>query len=292
MAEGRGKTRRVLKTNIFNMPAYVINMKERGDRWKRFTSQPVIAQMKRLKRSIAVNGKKLKYKTDKRISLRTRLNIFRCYRRSHYEIATLGAIGCSLSHIDAWKKFLRSGATMCCIFEDDAMLTESALEKVNELIPTLPSKWGVWILGSILDNRVYAPLEKKPWNHIYHFTASHAYIITRAAAKAFLNEAFPIETHIDHFMCTASIIRDFPIISHPDVFIEYYRNVITKNTTYDSNTSQFKKNGCPSCNVPDDMSQIYKGHSTRRADGMKVQGLVDGTQSNKIRKLRRTRRKR
>jgi GR25 family glycosyltransferase involved in LPS biosynthesis len=291
MAEGRGKTRKVSKGNIFNMPAYVINMKERADRWKRFVSQPVVAHMKRLKRSIAINGKKMNYKSDRRISLRTRLNIKRCYRRSHYEIATLGAVGCSLSHIDVWKKFLRSGAKLCYVIEDDAILTESALDTINKLMPSLPNKWGVWLLGSYHPNKVYQPIEKKPWNRIYGFTASHSYIITREAAKVFLKEALPIEMHIDHFMCTVSIVRDIPIIEHPDVQIEFFRQVSTPRTA-DSNTSQHKKKGCLTCKIPDDASQIYRGHSRRGSNGMKVGGLIKGMQSNKIRKLRSTRRKR
>jgi len=92
----RGKTR---SKDIHDFPVYVINLKEREDRWKRFKSQPQSATFRNLRRFFAINGKKLDYKRDKRVSLRTKLNITRNYRRSHYEIATLGAVGASLSQI-------------------------------------------------------------------------------------------------------------------------------------------------------------------------------------------------
>ena len=39
----------------------------------------------------------------------TKLRIYRNYRRSHYEIATLGAVGATLSHARVWDPFLKSG---------------------------------------------------------------------------------------------------------------------------------------------------------------------------------------
>ena len=100
----RGRTRR--KRDIFSLPTYVINLNERKDRWKRFLSQPAVTTFSRLRRFPAVNGKRLNYRKDKRISVHTRLNITRNYRRSHYEIATLGAVGSSMSHVGVWRKFV------------------------------------------------------------------------------------------------------------------------------------------------------------------------------------------
>ena len=126
---GRGATRRKRRIDIFNVPPYVINLKERKARGRRFTEQPATGLLKRLRPSVGVNGKRLNYIKDRRISVRTRLNIFRNYRRSHYEIATLGAVGCSLSHIEVWKNFLASGSTVALIMEDDAIITESILNE-------------------------------------------------------------------------------------------------------------------------------------------------------------------
>jgi len=276
----RGKTRR---KGIFTVPTYVLNMKERPDRWKRYTDQPAVHTLKNLKRSLAVNGKKLRYKTDKRISVRTRLNIFRNYRRSHYEIATLGAVGCSLSHIDAWKKFLKTSANVGLFMEDDAIVTETVLENINKLMGTLPAGWGMWLLGWYKPNLIYETAEK-PWNRVYGFTASHSYLLTREAARKFLEDALPIETHIDHYMTSAAVLKDILIVQHPDIHVEFFRKERGPRTV-DSNTSQHKRSGCPTCSEPDDYSQIYRSHTRKTTRGMKVRGLIDGEQSKHILKL-------
>ena len=285
----RGKTRK-RALDIFNIPTYVINMKERSDRWKRFTDQPAVHTLKRLKRSIAVNGKKLDPLNDNRISVRTRLNIFRNYRRSHHEIATLGAVGSSLSHIDIWKKFLKSSAKYCLVMEDDAIITEQALITVNDLIPKLPANWGVWLLGYYKPNLVYEAMPQTPWNRVYNFTACHAYLLTRPAARILLADANPVESHIDHYMGNISILKNNLIVQHPAVHIEFFKKERVKKsatTTIDSNTSQHKKNGCPTCNVHDDYSQIYVSPKRSRKRGMKVKGLVRGAQSKGILTLKR-----
>jgi len=288
----RGKTRRKAQIDIFNIPTYVVSMKEREDRWKRFTDQPAVGMLKRIKRSMAVNGKKLDPLNDRRISVRTRLNIFRNYRRSHHEIATMGAVGCSLSHIEIWKKFLKSGANYCLVMEDDAILTETILNSINELIPSLPREWGIWLLGCYKPNLVHEAMDSKPWNRIYNFTASHAYLMTRAAAKICLDDATPIESHIDHYMSNISILKNNLIVQRPDIHIEFFKKERVEKsptTTVDSNTSQHKKNGCPVCKVPDDFSQIYVSPTrrNRHGHGMKVEGLVRGDQSKGILTLKR-----
>ena len=283
----RAKTR---KRKIFNVPTYVINMKERVDRWKRFTQQPVIHKLKHLKQFSAVNGKKLDYMKDRRISVRTRLNIFRNYRRSHHEIATLGAVGASLSHIGVWKKFLASGAKTCFIFEDDAILTESIFDDIDRLFRKLPADWGVWILGYYKENLIYEPYHVKPWNQVHKYTAAHAYLITREAAKKLLADALPIESHIDHYIGDAGIVNKLLVLEHPDINIEYFQREKVLNsatTTIDSNTSQHKKDGCPTCKIPDDVSQIYRAPSKPTKNGLRVRGLVHDEQDKEILTLKR-----
>ena len=277
----RGRTR---KRDIFSTPAYVINMKERSDRWKRFLSQPVTSSFKHLHRFNATNGKALNYRRDKRISIRTKLNITRNYRRSHYEIATLGAVGSSLSHIAVWKRFVASGAPVCLVLEDDAILTDSQLRLVNEL--TLPKGWGIWILGCYLPNLIVKPLQDG-WGRVYNFTAAHAYLLTRAAALKLLEEPHPIETHIEYYMTGTSYLKDIQIVHNDNVHVEFFRNPEGPRTA-DSNTSQHKKSGCPTCNVQDDYKQLYRGFTRRSKRGMKIMGMVEAPQPKKILNFKNT----
>lgn len=279
---GGNKTRK--RRDIFSIPTYVINLKERPDRWKRFMSQPVTSFFKRLKHFYAINGKKLNYRRDKRISIRTKLNITRNYRRSHYEIATLGAVGSSLSHIEIWKRFVASGESRCIVLEDDAILTDSQMRIINDITP--PNDCGIWILGCYLPNLIVQPL-KKPWNRVYNFTAAHAYMITRAAALKLLEEPFPIETHIEYYMTGIALLKDIKILHNDNVHIEFFRRADGPRTT-DSNTSQHKKTGCQTCYIPDDYSQLYKGFTRKTKRGIKIMGIIEAPQASTILTLKRS----
>lgn len=271
----RGKTR---KRDIFSLPTYVINLKERPDRWERFTAQPAVASFKDLHRFSAFNGKKLNYRHDKRLSVRTRLNITRNYRRSHYEIATLGAVGSTMSHIGAWKKLVASGAQQALVLEDDVILIDSEIQAAAAAKP--PPGWGIWILGCYLPNLIEQPL-KGDWTRIYNFTAAHAYIITRKAALKLLEQPFPIETHIEYYMTGTSILYDIPILRNKRIHMEFFRKLDGPRTP-ESNTSQHRKNGCPTCQIPDDYKQIYRGYTRKTKKGIRVKGLVESQQSNEI----------
>ena len=266
---------------ITKLPVYVVNLKEREDRWRRFESQPVTSLFSNLHRFNAVNGKKLKYKRDKRISMRTRLNITRNYRRSHHEIATLGAIGSSLSHIGIWKKFVATGKPVCVVFEDDVILTNNQLQNIDKHMENLPTSWGVWILGCYMPNLIIEPISHKPWCKVHNFTGAHAYMITREAAKTMLEEPFPIEAHIEHYMTTVGILKDIHIVHNDNVHLEFFRKPDSPRTS-DSNTSQHKKNGCATCDVKDDYKQLYRGFSRKTRKGMQIMGVVDGEQSKDV----------
>lgn len=274
----RGKTRR---KDIHNFPTYVINLKEREDRWKRFKSQPQSASFKRLHRFLAVNGKKLNYRRDKRVSLRAKLNITRNYRRSHYEIATLGAVGASLSHIGIWKKFVDSGEPVCIVFEDDVILTDNQLKDIQRMYSEAPHGWGVWLLGCYLPNLIIKPLKGGKWNQVYNFTAAHAYMLTRAAALTLLEQPYPVETHVEYYMTGVSILTNMLIVNTPDIQLEFFHRNHDPRTV-DSNTSQHKKTGCPVCKVPDDYKQIYRGYTRKTKRGTNILGVVRGEQPKRL----------
>jgi GR25 family glycosyltransferase involved in LPS biosynthesis len=274
----RGKTR---SRDIHDFPVYVINLKEREDRWKRFKSQPQSATFRNLRRFFAINGKKLDYKRDKRVSLRTKLNITRNYRRSHYEIATLGAVGASLSHISIWKQFLESGQPVCMVFEDDVILTDNQIKDIQRLYNECPSGWGVWLLGCYLPNLIIKPMKGGKWNRVYNFTAAHAYMLTRDAAKALLEQPYPVETHVEYYMTGVSILTDMLIVNTPDVQLEFFHRNHDPRTP-ESNTSQHKKTGCPVCKIPDDYSQLYRGYTRKTKRGTNILGIVRGEQPKKI----------
>ena len=276
----RSITRKKGRT-LYNLPTYVINMNERPDRWERFKNHEVFTSFRNLQRFPAVNGKRLNYRKDRRISLKTRMNISRNYRRSHYEIATLGAIGASMSHVGVWKKFLDSGAPMCLVLEDDVILSELQIHAVNELLPKLPTNCGIWILGCYLPNLIIEPIGSSKWSRVHKYTAAHAYVLTREAAKKLLEEPYPIEMHIEYYIIAAAQLKGVEVLHYADVHFEFFRKERGPRTR-DSNTSQHKKSGCPSCDHPDDYSQLYKGLTRKTKHGIKIAGVIEGEQPKHI----------
>lgn len=230
--------------DIFKTPIYVINLKERADRWQNFMTQDPAVKALHIKRLDAQNGKKLDYLKDTRIAPYTRLNIMRNDRRTHREVASLGAVGASISHTNAWRKLVASGAPYAVIMEDDARFTMEQLQKINEIAKTIPDTAKVWLFGLFKPNMEHEPLPNgSSWSRVMKFTAVHAYVITRDAAQVFLEQVYPIDMHIDHYMSTMSVLYDIPMLLHKDVFLPF-GGVLkpgSKTTMLESNTSQHTK---------------------------------------------------
>jgi glycosyl transferase family 25 len=262
--------------DIFHTPVYVINLKQRKDRWKLFLHQDPGVRMLQLRRINAANGKALDYLKDPRISPYTRLNIMRNDRRTHHEIATLGAVGCSISHASIWKRIVESGAPYAVVMEDDARFTTEQLQQINTLAKTIPTDAGIWLFGAFKPNMVYDPLpNNSPWSRVYQFTASHAYVITRDAAKQLLAQVFPVEMHIDHYMSTMTVLYDIPMLIHKDLHIGFGGIMEASHAAraLESNTSQHKKDGCSACHVPDHLSRFYNRVGPRTRKGRIVHGI-------------------
>lgn len=296
-AHPRGGTRKHTKRSplatfdIFKTPAYVINLKERPDRWKLFMEQGPAPKALQIHRFQACNGKKLDPLKDKRISTYTRLNIMRNDRRTHREVASLGAVGASVSHASLWRKIVDSGVPYAVVFEDDARFDLDQLQLINELAPTLPSEAEVWLFGVYKPNLIHDPYPNSKWSRVYHYTAAHAYVITRAAAQKFLEQVYPVEMHLDHYMSVMSVLYDIPMVLHKDLHVGFggLLKWNSKTTAVESNTSQHQKDGCSACHVPDHLSRFYKRVGPKTRAGRIVHGLVLNEPDRKVLNYRNTR---
>jgi GR25 family glycosyltransferase involved in LPS biosynthesis len=222
---------------------YYINLDQRPDRKKMFEGQLALAAMPEIERIPAVHGLSVDIKNDKRIGMNARVQVVTEYRRSHYEIHSRGAIGSSLSHLKAWQAFLKSGAKYALIMEDDAQLPANFAMMVRDCAKDLPLKWDAWILGWS-----HTPVDTKdgvsPFKRILHFIGAHCYIITRKAAQTFVDEFFPIETHIEHFMNNVAFLKGLVIVRDIRLHLPQVDRVL--------NISDVRKpEGCPTCNIDD-----------------------------------------
>jgi GR25 family glycosyltransferase involved in LPS biosynthesis len=284
MPPTKGTTGQLKGFDIFNTPVHVINLKERPDRWEHFLVKNAPAvDLLDLHRFNAINGKRVDFLKDPRISPQTRLNIMRNDRRSHREIATLGAIGASLSHSAVWRKLVDSGDPFWVIMEDDARFDVETLRRINEVAVTIPADAGVWLLGLYKPNHIREPLGSA-WSRVHQFTALHAYVITRAAAIKFLEQMFPIESHVDHYMSAMSVLYDIPLVEHAAVHIPFGGVVqkTNKSRAVESNTSQHKKDGCSACHVPDLLYKYFDHVGPKTKRGQVVHGLKRGAPDRRI----------
>lgn len=232
--------------DLTDVKAYFINLPSRPDRRKLFENQEALRVMPPVKHVSGVQGNKLNVYSDKRIGLNTRVQVITEYRRSHYEIHSYGALGASLSHLAAWKEFLKSDSPYALIMEDDAELPPTFPLMVKDCMKDLPDSWDIWLLGWN-----HSPKDKTlktgaitPFREVLQFAGAHCYIVKRDVAKKLVEEALPVETHVEYYMSNVALIHGLKIIRHLDLCI--------KQMDRKKNISDVRKpKGCPVCVVDD-----------------------------------------
>lgn len=223
---------------------YYINLDQRKDRKKQFEAQEALKTMPPVERVAGIHGLTVDIKKDKRVGVNTRVHVITEYRRSHYEIHSRGAIGASLSHFKVWQTFLKSGAKYALVLEDDVNLPSTFPMMVKDCAKSLPAKWDVWILGWNHTPVDTGKKETSPFRRILHFVGAHCYIISREAAKIFVDEMFPIETHIEHYMSNIAFLRGLSIVRDIRLHLPQVDRIL--------NISDVRKpEGCPACHLDD-----------------------------------------
>jgi GR25 family glycosyltransferase involved in LPS biosynthesis len=223
---------------------YYINLDQRKDRKEQFEAQEALATMPPVERVPGIHGLSVDIKKDKRVGVNTRVQVITEYRRSHYEIHSRGAIGASLSHLKVWQEFLKSKAKYALVLEDDVKLPPTFSVMVRDCAKDLPANWDVWILGWN-----HTPVDtgkngRSPFRRILHFVGAHCYIITRHAAKAFVDEVLPIETHVEHYMNNVAFLKGLSIVRDIRLHLPQMDRIL--------NISDVRKpEGCPACHLDD-----------------------------------------
>lgn len=242
------------KSNLFQV--YCINLKERPDRWERFIKQPGVVRLSQtfpFERFEGINGKLLDIKNDSRVSLRTKRNILYQKRRDHEDLDTPGGVGCYLSHYSCWKKFLETDKERVLILEDDAEIPDDFLEQLMTAMEDLNQedikRPDIWMLAKPFGPTLTKALElgsptySKNWSYDVMAPLT-GYILTRQGAKALIDNAFPIDGHVDHFMRRCSQMGMVVLAVHKNIQLKQVR--LKKG---DSDIQQ--KPSCEVCNLPD-----------------------------------------
>ncbi len=224
-----------------SLPVICINLDRRPDRWKQFNSQPGL-QGVTVERYPAIDGQTISFLTDARISPETRLRIESKSRRSHSEINTSGAIGCSLSHYFIWSK-LQSPFTLIC--EDDTQLPPGFLRKVESLLATIPETVDLWILGwRAAGSQVNGRTLEGSWQHPPPFWGTNCYVIRKTAVPKLTAEFFPIESHLDRYFQVQDKLGHIQLAIYKGLQVPVF-----------GSGTDIQLHACTLCNLPDDLRE-------------------------------------
>lgn len=181
--------------------AYIINLDRSKDRYS-YVAPQVERLGYRVERVSGVDGSKLsenelKEKTD-----------FESYKMFLGHYPKRGTIGCSLSHLKAWKIFLDSNAEFAIIFEDDVSFDPNELKKTIEILKNNSALWDVVTFeishrGMPLTLKRFDETNNNLSIYLTEVTHAGAYLIKRDVARKMIEKFLPIKMPIDYYFTRA-----------------------------------------------------------------------------------------
>lgn len=143
-----------------------------------------------------------------------------------------GMIGCHASHALCWSAMMQHDLANALILEDDARLTDDAMQLLPLALADLPDDWDVVFLGCFAcdnPNIVERMLDKNPRqggtvgpNLIIPdmVLGTHAYAVSNKGAKKLLELLLPIRYHVDWMINShkqqLAIYSVYPSIAYQD----------------------------------------------------------------------------
>jgi glycosyl transferase family 25 len=123
------------------------------------------------------------------------------YRRKHGMTPALGELGCYLSHVEVMRALLASRFEFALVLEDDVLLKPSLPAVLSGLV-MCPQRWDVAKLSAVHSGTPVPYLRVAPGHSLAvmlsRCTGSSAYVMNRAAARAYLAGLLPMSLPYDH----------------------------------------------------------------------------------------------
>ena len=150
----------------------------------------------------------------------------------------IGAIGCSLSHINLWKNNINENNLL--VLEDDVIIPIDFKSKFNKYLNQLPEDWDILYLGSSniygkkISENLLKPVDVTDSKATYN-TGTYAMLINKSFVKKLISVNIPIRDNIDQtiknnlFKCSNIFICNPPLIIH-DNNLPSMRRVISNKT--------------------------------------------------------------
>jgi len=174
----------------------IVTLPRRADRW-----QKVIANLARVgiagaRKFSAVDGATLTQ--DALGSLVHRDCVVSGTPTSHTQL-TRPAIGCFLSHLKIWQRFLEGDGDRLVILEDDAVPSPHySATAVEQVLAALPADADMLLLGCTIMAGLAEATAIASLCRVYYFNGTYAYLVTRKGCARLLRQLLPMRAHIDH----------------------------------------------------------------------------------------------
>lgn len=141
-------------------------------------------------------------------------------RQTHEHFNTLGALGCYLSHVKAWKHMLDNNIQEAVIFEDDARVLEDEFSAYfTDIITDLRENGADLCFLGYINRSVPDVYDEHLYEPVMEFEA-HSYYLTLKGATILLKHCFPIELHVDLFLSIMSMYYLRGFLSRKRMFIQ------------------------------------------------------------------------
>ena len=132
-------------------------------------------------------------------------------RHHHMQIGNPEMLGCLLSHVAVWERFLGSGDALVAVFEEDASLSERSREVLWELYEDLSgpnlarhnlTRWSILMLdqghaNSGYGSEVLGRQLRRCEGGDCEWYGTRGYLLTRGGAEALLRKARPATVQVD-----------------------------------------------------------------------------------------------
>lgn len=177
---------------------YIINLKQSNERKKNIINELNKQNITNFQIIDAIDGNKLSEEELETFTFGNKKNF-----NTWGPKLTPSQIGCALSHIKIYKKFLKSNYEFAFILEDDAIfLRKFDTELKNFIIKNLKYKKQIMLLSE-LKEFLTKPLDNNQNYEIVNVTNAfytHSYLINKEAAKSIINFNYPLKTVADNFV--------------------------------------------------------------------------------------------
>ena len=176
------------EVDIFSIPLYYISFERNIE----FEKKLKLIGFKYVSHFIAIDGKQFdpkKLVMSKYITIRT-YNDLLTVRTQHTGIPSLGAIGCTLSHLMLWKKCLHDEYPYIIIVEDDANFNQPFTKSdIIDIKKCITRPFGIWMSTHVGQHY-----------NLLTLIGTHFYIASKQACTQLVKYALPIDVQTDAYI--------------------------------------------------------------------------------------------